>query len=176
LTKSSASVAFCQYLLGANNQVSENCFAYGEPVVLPVPSTTASSAERQLAALAAGQLWIETCNAQKYRVALSESSLLVPDPGGIGWVKTLGKPTIYAGVNLPQGETDMAKPASKEVAEIISRVFEKIENRNSKFKTRPEHSRGIATGGGQISLWKVFAWTLILLLLLEPAIANRLKR
>jgi len=168
LTKSSASVAFCQYLLGANNQVSENSFAYGEPVTLPVPGVELTSARQQF--------WIETCDAQKCRVALSESSLLVRDPGGIGWVKTLGKPTIYAGVNLPQGETDMAKPASKELAEVISRVFQKFEIRNSKFETRPEHSRGIAAGGGQISLWKVFAWTLIFLLLLEPAIANRLKR
>ena len=160
LTKSSASVAFCQYLLGANNQVSENSFAYGEPVVLPVPSTDALSAQQQV--------WIETCNAQKCRVALLQSLLLVPDPGGIGWVKTLGKPTIYAGVNLPQGETDMAKPASKELADVMSRVFQKFEIRDSKFE--------IAAGGGQISLWKVFAWTLILLLLLEPAIANRLKR
>ena len=177
LAKSSASVAFCQYLLGANNQVSENCFAYGEPVVLPVPSTEVLSGERQL--------WIETCDAQKCRVALSlrlgsepalslskgqaESSLLVPDPGGIGWVKTLGKPTIYAGVNLPQGETDMAKPASKEVAEVMSRVF-------SRDTERGVASAEAFTDRKQTSLWKAFAWTLIFLLLLEPAIANRLKR
>ncbi|MCJ7674934.1 MAG: BatA domain-containing protein [Sedimentisphaerales bacterium] len=177
LTKSSASVAFCRYLLGANNQVSENSFAYGEPVVLSLPSTEASSAQRQL--------WIETCDAQKHRVALSlrpfdlaqgtpgsgqaESSLLVPDPGGIGWVKTLGKPAIYAGVNVPQGETDMAKPASKEVAEVMSRVFSR------------DTERGVASAEAfsdkkQRPLWKAFAWTLIFLLLLEPAIANRLKR
>ncbi len=185
LAKSSASVAFCQYLLGANNQVSENCFAYGEPVVLSLPSTAASSAERQLAALAAEQLWIETCDTQKYRVALSlrpfdlaqgrlgsrqaESSLLVPDPGGIGWVKTLGKPAIYAGVNLPQGETDMAKPVPKEVAEIMSRVFSRDTEKNvASTEVFPDKK--------PTSLWKAFAWTLILLLLLEPAIANRLKR
>jgi hypothetical protein len=177
LTKSSASVAFCRYLLGADNQVSENSFAYGEPVVLSLPSTEASSAQRQV--------WIETCDAQKHRVALSlrpfdlaqgrlgpgqaESSLLVPDAGGIGWVKTLGKPAIYAGVNLPQGETDMTKPASKEVAEVMSRVFSR------------DTERGVASAEAfsdkkQTSLWKVFAWTLIFLLLLEPAIANRLKR
>lgn len=177
LTKSSASVAFCRYLLGADNQVSENSFAYGEPVVLSVPGVEASSAQRQL--------WIETCDAQKHRVALSlrpfdlaqgrlgsgqaESSLLVPDAGGIGWVKTLGKPAIYAGVNVPQGETDMAKPASKEVAEVMSRVFSR------------DSERGVASAEAfsdkkQTSLWKTFAWTLIFLLLLEPAIANRLKR
>jgi hypothetical protein len=177
LTKSSASVAFCRYLLGADNQVSENSFAYGEPVVLSLPSTEASSAQRQV--------WIETCDAQKHRVALSlrpfdlaqgrlgpgqaESSLLVPDAGGIGWVKTLGKPAIYAGVNVPQGETDMTKPASKEVAEVMSRVFS------------PDTERGVASAEAfsdkkQTSLWKAFAWTLIFLLLLEPAIANRLKR
>lgn len=161
LTKSSASIAFCQFLLGANNQVSENSFAYGEPVVLPVPSTNALSAPQQF--------WVETCNAQKCRVALLQSSLLVPDPGGIGWVKTLAKPMIYAGVNLPQGETDMAKPVSKEVAEVISRVFSRDTEKNvATAEVFPDKKR--------TSLWKAFAWTLIFLLLLEPAIANRLKR
>jgi len=161
LTKSSASVAFCQYLLGANSQVSENSFAYGEPVSLPVPGVEATSGQQQF--------WVETCDAQKCRVALSKSSLLVPDPGGIGWVKTLGKPAIYAGVNLPQGETDMTKPVSKELAEIMSRVFSR--------DTEPGVASADVFGDKkQTSLWKVFAWTLIFLLLLEPAIANRLKR
>jgi hypothetical protein len=181
LTKSSASVAFCRYLLGADNQVSENCFAYGEPVVLSVPGVEVTSAERQL--------WIETCDAQKHRVALSlrpgsgqaESSLLVPDAGGIGWVKTLGKPAIYAGVNVPQGETDMTKPVSKEVTEIMSRVFQEFEIGDSPASagvnlSPQKRGFGIPAGGGRTSLWKAFAWTLIFLLLLEPAIANRLKR
>ncbi len=152
LTKSSASVAFCQFLLGANNQVSENSFAYGEPVTLPVPGVELTSAQQQF--------WIETCNAQKYRVALSQSSLLVPDPGGIGWVKTLGKPAIYAGVNLPQGETDMAKPAAKELAEIMSRVF-------SRHTEPGVASAEVFSDKKRTSLWKAFAWTLIFLLLLR---------
>jgi hypothetical protein len=143
LTKSSASVAFCQYLLGAENQMSENCFAYGEPVVLSMPGV------------------------QKFDIPAGDR-LSMPESGGIGWVKTLGKPAIYAGVNLPQGETDMTKPVSKELSEIMSRVFQKFEIRNLKFE--------ISAEGGQTPLWKIFAWTLILLLLLEPAIANRLKR
>jgi hypothetical protein len=115
------------------------------------------------------QFWVETCDGRNRRASVAGSFLLVPDPAGIGWVKTLGKPTIYAGVNLPQGETDMTKPVVSELADVMDRVFktgaERIVSEAEVFhdkKRRP--------------LWKVFAWTLILLLLAEPAVANRLKR
>jgi hypothetical protein len=162
LTKSSASVAFCRFLLGEHNQLTENCFAYGERVALAVPDTEASLAGRK-------EVWVETCDAQKHRVALSGSAVLVLEPGGIGWVRTLGKPTMYAGVNLPEGETDMNKPPAKEVADVMSRVFHRDTERNmaSVELLREEKQR---------PLWRIFAWTVLVLLIAEPAIANRLKR
>ena len=98
-----------------------------------------------------------------------DSFLLVPDPAGIGWVKTLGKPTICAGVNLPQGETDMTKPVAAEVTNIMSRVFPAdVERGVSEAKLLTDTKRK--------PLWRMFAWTIILLLLIEPVVANRLKR
>jgi hypothetical protein len=162
LTKSSASIAFCRYLLGENNQIGEHSFAYNERVTLPVFDIQAPSAGQK-------QLWVETCDGRKRRAAAAESFVLVPDPGGIGWVKTLAKPTMYAGINLPDGETDMTKPVAKEVANIMSRVFP-LDTRGSTASaevfSRKKHK----------NLWKIFAWTIILLLLVEPAVTNRLKR
>jgi hypothetical protein len=162
LTKSNASVAFCRYLLGESHQLEEYCFTRDQRFALPI-----SGMEQFLAGQE--QIWIETCDGKKRRAAITDSSLLIPDPAGIGWVKTLGKPTIYAGVNLPLGETDMTKPVTAELASVMDRVF--------------------ATGAGsEVSqagalrdkknrpLWKIFAWVLILLLLAEPAVVNRLKR
>jgi hypothetical protein len=100
---------------------------------------------------------------------VADSSLLVPDPAGIGWVKTLGKPTIYAGVNLPLDETDMTKPVDAELAGVMSRVFA--------TGTKSDVTEaGVFRDKKNRPLWKIFAWTLILLLLAEPAVANRLKR
>ncbi|MHC4626746.1 MAG: BatA domain-containing protein, partial [Planctomycetota bacterium] len=116
LTKSNASVAFCQYLLGDSGRVSEHSFVRNERVTLPIPESRASSEDRR-------QLWVETCDGKKRRAATTNSLVLVPDAMGIGWVKTVGKPAAYAGVNLPQGETDMTRPAAGELAGVMSRVF-----------------------------------------------------
>jgi hypothetical protein len=96
--------------------------------------------------------------------------LFISDPAGIGWVKTHGKqPTIYAGVNLPPGETDMTKPVATELAGIMGRVFE--------TRAGSEVSEAGVCHDKKIKpIWKIFAWALILLLLVEPAVVNRLKR
>lgn len=162
LTKSSASVAFCRYLLGESHQIDEYCYTRDERILLPTSSRGQPDSGQK-------QFWVETCDGRNRRASVAGSFLLVPDPAGIGWVKTLGKPTIYAGVNLPQGETDMTKPVASELAGVMDRVFktgdEPIVSEAEVFhdkKGRP--------------LWKIIAWTLILLLLAEPAVANRLKR
>ena len=162
LTKSNASVAFCRYLLGESNQVGEHCFACNERVMLPVSDSGAASAGRR-------QFWVETCDGKSQRAAAADSFLLVPDPGGIGWVRTLGKPVIYAGVNLPPGETDMTGPDVAELDGVMSRVFatgaEKDVSEAVVLRDRKNRP-----------LWKLYVWVLILLILVEPAFANRMKR
>jgi len=162
LTKSNASVAFCQYLLGVNNQVGEYCFACNEQVMLPLSERGASFAGQK-------QFWVQTCDGKKRRAAVADSFLLVPDPAGIGWVKTLGKPAMFAGINLPQGETNMTEPVAAELANIMNRVFPTgVEKAVSAAE--------VLNNKKLTPLWKIFAWTIILLLLVEPAVANRLKR
>ncbi|MHC4560130.1 MAG: BatA domain-containing protein [Planctomycetota bacterium] len=162
LTKSNASVAFCQYLLGRDNQIGEYCFARDEQVMLPL-------SERQGSFAGQKQFWVQTCDGRKRRAAAADSFLLVPDPAGTGWVKTLGKPTMWAGINLPEGETDMTKPTASELADIMKRIF----------PTGTERSVSAAealNNRKRTPIWKYFAWVIILLLLAEPAVANRLKR
>lgn len=162
LTKSNASIAFCQYLLGQSNRISEHSFACGERVMLPASDMEVRSTRQK-------QFWVETCDGRKREVDLVESLLLVPNPAGIGWVKTLNKPTRYAGINLPDGETDMTKPTVQEVASVMGRVF------------RPQIGQDTATaeifGDKEYKpIWNIFAWLIIALLLAEATIANRLKR
>ncbi len=162
LTKSNASIAFCRYLLGESGQVSEHCFERNERVLLPAPEGNASSAGQK-------QVLVETCDGRRRRAAIADAFVLVPDSGGIGWIRTVGKPTTYAGVNLPQGETDMAKPNQTELAGIMGRVFQ--ENAD-----RAVSEAGTFDGTGRKPLWRLFAWLIILLLVVEPVVANRLKR
>lgn len=162
LTKSNASVAFCRYLLGKDSRIGEYCFARNEQVMLPLSERGASFAGQK-------QFWIQTCDGKKRRAAAVDSFLLVPDPAGIGWVKTLGKPTIWAGINLPEGETDMTKPVASELADIMNRVF-------PAGTDRTVSAAEVLNNRKRTPIWKYFAWMIILLLLAEPAVANRLKR
>lgn len=162
LTKSNASVAFCRYLLGECHQVEEHCFTCEERVVLPVFDKDQFFAGQE-------RIWVETCDGKKRRAAVVDSSLLIPDPAGIGWVKTLSKPTIYAGINLPPGETNMTKPVEAELAGIMNRIFTVGDESNVS-------KAGVIRDKKNRPLWKIFAWALILLMLAEPALANRLKR
>ncbi len=162
LTKSNASVAFCRYLLGESRQVEEYCFTRDQRIVLPISGKDQFFAGKE-------QIWIETCDGRNRRAVVADSSLLIPDPAGIGWVKTLGKPTIYAGINLPQGETDMTKPVAAELTGVMSRVF-------TAGAESDVSEAGVIRDKKNRPLWKIFAWALILLLLVEPAVANRLKR
>ena len=162
LTKSNASVAFCRYLLGQSNQIGEYCFAYDERIMLPFPDRRASSGGQK-------PFWVETCDGKRRRAAAADAFLLVPDPAGIGWVKTLGKQTMFAGINLPEGETNMTKPNAGELADMMDRVFPTGAAQNV---STAEMFRGTK----RQHLWKVFAWAIILLLLVEPPVANRLRR
>jgi hypothetical protein len=162
LTKSNASVAFCRYLLGESRQVEEYCFTRDQRIELPISGMDQVFAGQE-------QIWVETCDGKNRRVAVTNSSLLIPDPAGIGWVKTLGKPTIYVGVNLPPGETDMTKPVTSELAGVMGRVF------TVGVKSEVLEAGALLDKKNR-PLWKIFTWALILLLLAEPAIVNRLKR
>ncbi len=162
LTKSNASLAFCSYLLGRNDRIREYCFSRGEPVVLPVHDTQDKSAGQK-------KVWVQTCDNLKHSLAVTQASLLISEPGGIGWVKTLSEPAKYAGVNLPEGETDMAPPIAAELAKAIDRTF----------LTGEMHSTAVVDILGRKTykpIWKIFVWIIIVLLVAEPAIANRLKR
>ncbi len=161
LSKSNAAVAFCSYILGDANRSAEYCFACDEKVVLPLPAGQLPGKT--------DQLWVQTCDGRKHRAAARQSVLLVPDPGGIGWVKTLGSPEVYAGINLPKGETDMTPPPAAELAGIVNRAF-------SLRKERDIAPAQIIDEAKYRPIWKIFAWILIALLLAEPAVANRLKR
>ncbi len=162
LFKSSASVALCRYLLGQQHQVREFAFACDERIVLPFVDTESQTVGR-------GRILVSDCSGRKQLVARAGSALVVADSGGTGWVKTLAKPSVYAGVNLPAGETDMSKPASEDVERAVSRVFSVVGERQLADLGGSDAKR-------QTPLWKALAWLIVAMLLVESAVTNRLKR
>ena len=115
------------------------------------------------------QFRVEGPDGHKRRAAVTESFLLIPVSFGTGWIRTLTKPMMYAGINLPPGETDMTKPAPEKLAGVMKRIF--LSDSHQSTVTAD------ATGSKEYKpFWKIFAWLIILLLLTDSVIANRLKR
>jgi hypothetical protein len=161
LAKSHAWVAFCRFLIGETSEVRQFCFHTEERPILNLPDALRLAQQTSLG--------IENCDGSRARAAGAGTRLLLPAPVGVGWMKTVSEPTLYAAVNLPGDETEVSKPAEATVAAAMKRAFVSGADR-----------RQVAVQAGVKSqdkpLWPVFAWAAILLLLLEPAITNRLKR
>ena len=158
LTKSSSALAFCRYLLGRRNDIAEFSFTCDQQVLLP-PAEAAHDTN----------VWVEICDGSKRQGNSTGSAIVVPNAGGIGWVRTLNMPQRYAGVNLPADETDMARPSRQEIQELMARAFTVRENAS------PVEA-GIAPDKKHKPIWKLVAALIIVLLIAESAVANRLKR
>lgn len=163
LMKSKASIAFGRYLLGSGKDINTHSFTCDEQVRLPANKMEINYAK------AGKSVWVETCDGQKNRASVVDPFIVPITTGGSGWMKTLSKPTRYAGVNLNDGETDMTKPDEDMVANLMGQIFD----------PQGEHASVAAVTYLDYSykqLWKIFAWIIIVLILAEAVLVNRMKR
>jgi hypothetical protein len=158
LAKSQAWVAFCRYLLGPGGQVRGYHFSTVETPVLNLPQ-----------ARVAAQVWVENCDGSRIAAKPQGVVLKLPTPTGLGWIKTQDPPQLFAGINLPDGETEILVPSAQTVANAIKRAFV-VESHQKQDAVYAE------TRMSQKPVWKAFAWAAIVMILLESALANRLKR
>jgi hypothetical protein len=136
--------------------------ASDQKVVLPFVGGQAGAAGQR-------RILVSDCSGKKRLATRTGSILTVADAAGVGWVRTVGEPTVFAGVNLPVGETDMTTPAEADVDDALSRVFSIVDDTS------------VAVAGGmrpkkQMPLWRALACVLIAMLLLESTVTNRLRR
>ena len=163
LTKSPASIAFCRLLLGSAAKPLSNNFACTQAVTLQ-----AVAAEERTAA-AGKPVWVMTPSGESAEAALVKSFLVVRCPEQTGFVSTLAKPERYAGVNLPEGETDMTAPAPENVAMLTARAI-RAEAKEDDTATVAESRKDT------LPIWRYFAWAALALVLLEAFVANRSQR
>jgi hypothetical protein len=161
LARSGAWVAFYRFLVGEADRVRQFCFRVDERPVLHLPDS--------VRVVARGPIEVEHCDGSRGRATVEGTRVVLPAPQGTGWMKTLGEPTLHAGINLPEGETDLRRPTAQAVADAVQRAFvtDRDRERDTAHASLPTQTK---------PLWKAFAWAAILLLLLEPAMTNRLKR
>jgi hypothetical protein len=193
LAKSAAWVAFCRCLIGDTDEVQQFCFSAGERPVLRVADCGVRSAEYKTRDERT-VVSVENCDGSKTHATAQGNVLLLPPPIGIGWMKTTDGPTLYAGINLPAGETDLTSPTQERIDDVMQRVFvtqragravptsspSPPETMGTAHPTasghRPNSMEAAATSFQEKPVWPVFAWAAMVLLVLESAVANRLKR
>jgi len=168
LAKSRAWVAFCSVLAGEAEQVRQFCFCPEDRPILNLPNSSRITQQASLG--------IENCDGGKTQAAREGTRILLPPPKGIGWMRTLGEPTLYAAINLPAGETDLGRPTERRVADAMSGAFAVNTSEERVLSQAGGHAESRVPPVRDKPVWKAFAWATILLLLVEPAITNRLKR
>jgi hypothetical protein len=174
LAKSPAWVAFCRCLIGQTDQVQQFCFSTDQRPVLHIPDRGVRSAEYKVRDERT-TVSVENCDGSRTHAAVQGNLLLLPSAAGLGWMKTTDAPVLYAGINLPAGETDLTAPTQDEIADIVQRVSVRVGDRRPEVEgassLQPPTSSLL-----QKPIWPIFAWAAMLLLVLESAVANRLKR
>jgi hypothetical protein len=174
LAKSAAWVAFCRCLIGETDQVRQFCFSAGERPVLRVAERGARNVEDK-AREERTAVSVQNCDGSNARAASQGNLLLLPPATGLGWMKTTDAPVLYAGINLPAGETDLTVPTQQQITDIVQRVF--VQGKGRRAETEGAYSlHPPACSLRQKPIWPIFAWAAMVLLVLESAVANRLKR
>jgi hypothetical protein len=161
LAKSRAWVAFCRFLTGETDAIRQLSLGTEDRPAVTVPDSMRVAAQTLVG--------VENCDGSRTRAVCDGTRLLLPAPAGVGWMKTLNEPTLYAAVNLPAGETDVSRPTDETVAAAMKRAF-------LTGASREQAPVPAGVKSQDKPLWRVFAWAVVLLLLLEPALTNRLKR
>jgi hypothetical protein len=181
LAKSPAWVAFCRYLVGREEPARQFCFAADEQPVLHVPFYPAKAGTPNTTVA------VENCDGSRGTAAVRGSRVFLPAPAGLGWMKTIDEPVVYVGINLPAGETDTGAPADGAIADAVRRAFITDTREDPVLaQVGATHASGSQTRNyafgvpspvlRQEPLWRYFAWAAILLLLLDAAVTNRLRR
>ncbi len=158
LAKSQAWVAFCQCLLGRVARARGCSFSTLEAPMLYFPQPRPVT-----------QMWVENCDGSKVLGQSQGLVLRLPAPTGLGWIRTYDRPPLCAGINLPEGETEIVVPSAQAVADAMKRAFVIEEHRK-------QDTASVRVGESEKPIWRAFAWAAIGMILLESAWANRLKR
>ena len=158
LTKNSVVLPLIQYLLGDDQQIAAFHFACNETIRLPISGNGFISEVDYLDAAD-----------QKHTAPATGGLLQIASPHACGWVRTMTEPVSYAGVHTIKGETNLNRSFSGQVEKILADAF------------RTETDNTISRAGSSLpketrNLDKVLVWLIILLIMTDCFIANRMQR
>ncbi|MBI5093376.1 MAG: BatA domain-containing protein [Candidatus Hydrogenedentes bacterium] len=162
LMKSAAAVAFINYLIGGGAQVQQYAFDAGESVRLPASAFELAHAQPDQA------FFVETPGGKQTSAQWVNQTIAIPPVNELGWVRTTATPVRYAGVNVPEGETDLTAPSSAPLDMMVQRLFA---TRDSVVDEGPE--KGTQQ---RKPLWPGIGWAALALIIVDVFVSNRVTR
>jgi len=163
LIKRAVVIPLCRLILGNGSVACGYGFSAGEEITLPV-----FDFERDL--IQANQdIWVIDPAGKRHKVSVTGPSLTGHYPEQTGWLRTLSEPVRYAGINPVVGETDLQICEQAEIDRLLAGLSggEKRQNQIEKATTSDSLNR---------PFWRLLAWIIIVLILTEGLVANRIKK
>ena len=163
LVKRAVVIPLCRLILGCGSVAYGFGFSAEEEITLPV-----FNFERDLIRANQG-IWVIDPAGKRHKVSITGPSLTGHYPEQTGWLRTLSEPVRYAGVNPVVGETDLQIYEQAEIDRLLAGLSGGVKRQNQIEKAATSNSLNRP-------LWRLLAWTIIVLVLTEGLIANRIKK
>jgi len=163
LTKRAVVVPLCRLILGCGSAAYGYGFRVEEQITLPV-----FEFERALAQANQG-IWVLDPAGNRHKVPVTGPSLTGRYPEQTGWLQTLSEPVRYAGINPAVGETDLHTPEQVEIDRFLAGLSSD-EGRSNQM------DRATMSNDSRRPLWRLLAWIIIGLVLVESLVVNRMKK
>jgi hypothetical protein len=163
LTKRAVVVPLCRLILGCGTVAYGYGFPAEEEITLP-----AFEFERDLAQ-ANQDIWVVDPAGNRHKVPVTGPNLTGHYPEQTGWLRTLSEPVRYAGINPAVGETDLHTPEQVEIDRFLAGL--------SDDKGQSDQiDRATMSVDSSRPLWRLLAWIVIVLVLTEGLVVNRMKK
>jgi len=150
-------------ILGCGSAAYGYGFRVEEQITLPV-----FEFERALAQANQG-IWVLDPAGNRHKVPVTGPSLTGHYPEQTGWLQTLSEPVRYAGINPAVGETDLHTPEQVEIDRFLAGLSSD-EGRSNQM------DRATMSNDSRRPLWRLLAWIIIGLVLVESLVVNRMKK
>lgn len=163
LIKRAVVIPLCRLILGCGNVAYGYGFSAEEEITLPVFDFEWNLIRANHC------IWVINPAGKRHKISVTGPSLTGHYPEQTGWLRTLSEPVRYAGINPVVGETDLRIYEQVEIDRLLAGLA-------GGEKRQKQIEKAITSDSLNRPLWKLLAWTIIVLVLTEGLIANRIKK
>jgi hypothetical protein len=163
LAKRAVVVPLCRLMLGCGSVARGYGFHAEEEISLPVSVVGPDSDKTGRG------VWVLDPTGNRHKNSVTGLTLVKHYPERTGWLRTLSAPIRYAGINPVVGETDLLATEQVEIDRRLAGLF------GDKKRSSPSDLAMVSDDSSQ-PLWRLLTWIIIVLVLTETFVVNRMKK